>query len=276
VRNGVTLKHAARVTRHYCDGPFGQLHYRSSGQGPVVVFSHQAGSSSHAYEQVIRAFADQGYTAIAFDTPGAGLSDAALLEPSIEELSVAIDAIVHALGAETVVVVGHHTGGNIATAYALRNPDRTSALVISGPEAGFVYRNFQDSVPKSAAADGQHIRWAWERMTSFPHDGVSAEDLTRHFAFGLLSRDFGWHQNFATAKFDAAAAYVAVSVPTLVVCGAADPMHRYLPQTRQLRPDFTYTELPGVSSYVLDQDSTGWCEAILAFLRADLPQAGQT
>jgi pimeloyl-ACP methyl ester carboxylesterase len=204
--------------------------------------------------------------AVAVDTPGAGMSDPASSEPDIGMLSFAIDAVLLHLRAENVYLVGHHTGGNLAASFAARRPGNVRGLVISGPEAGFVYRHYESSLPEAPRADGAHLTNLWALMVAYAPEGLSPALLTRHFSYAVLCRDHAWHQNFATAKFNAGTCYEAVKSPTLVLCGTRDPMYAYVEETRRLRPDFEFVEFPGATSYILDQDCAGWCAAILAFL----------
>lgn len=250
------------IHRGYCDGPFGQIHFRTSGLGAPIILCHGAGRTSHGYYAVLPRLAEAGFCAIAFDTPGAGLSDPAPHEPSIEELSTAIDAIECHLGVSSAFIAGHHTGGNMASAFAARRPDGAKALAISGPEAGFHYTSYAETLPAAASIDGAHVMDLWRKLASYRFPSMSPEEMTRNFAYELLARPTSWHLSFATGKFDAARTYSAIHCPTLVLCGRKDGLFAYMDDTRRVRPDFEYAELPG---FGLDEAPEAWADAVAQF-----------
>jgi len=250
------------VRRGYCDGPFGQIHYRTAGRGTPVILCHGAGRTSHGYDLVLPRLAATGFRAIAFDTPGAGLSDAAPQEPSIAELSTAIDAVLAHLGVNSACIAGHHTGGNMASAFAARRPRAVKALAISGPEAGFRYTSYAETIPMPARVDGAHVMDLWRKLAGYRAPSATAEEMTRNFAYELLARPTSWHLSFATGKFDAAATYLKVRCPTLVLCGRKEGLFAYMDDTQRLRPDFAYLELPGLG---LDEVPEAWADAVSRF-----------
>jgi pimeloyl-ACP methyl ester carboxylesterase len=252
------------VRRGYFDGPYGQIHFREAGAGDAVILCHGAGQTSHVYVPVLESLARAGYRAIAFDTPGAGLSDAAPGEPSMQELSLAIDAALAYLGVPKATIAGNHTGGNMASVFAGRRPDATRALVISGPEAGFHYTNYAETKPGPATPDGAHVVDLWRKLARYRAPSTTPEQTTEKLAYELLARPTSWQLSFATGRFDAAAAYEKVRSPTLVVCGVLDGLYRYMETTRKLRPDFVYRDLRGAG---LDEFPLEWAEAVIAFLR---------
>ena len=63
-----------RIThkKGYADGPFGQLHYMTAGEGVPLVMTHQSPDSMVQFEPVMSLLADKGIHAIAVDIPGYG------------------------------------------------------------------------------------------------------------------------------------------------------------------------------------------------------------
>ncbi|WP_344326760.1 alpha/beta hydrolase [Kitasatospora putterlickiae] len=102
-------------------------------QAPPLVLIHGSGASSGSWSPVVPALAGQ-YHVIRVDLPGHGQSLPASSYDVPEQagrLAVALDE----LGLRPVTVVGHSSGGYIATALAEQRPDLVGslALISSGP-----------------------------------------------------------------------------------------------------------------------------------------------
>lgn len=103
----------------------------------TLVFIHGLGSYLKFWRYQLDAFAAQGYRVIAVDLPGYGKSDKPASFPyTMEAMADAVRELVHALGVERPVLVGHSMGGQTALSYAIRYPEEPAALVLTSP-AGF-------------------------------------------------------------------------------------------------------------------------------------------
>jgi len=71
---------------------------------------------------------------VAFDFPGCGQSDAPDLHYTISGMTEFVERFRSVLGAETVDVVGHSLGGQVAVHYAVRFPQRVRRLVLVDPD----------------------------------------------------------------------------------------------------------------------------------------------
>jgi pimeloyl-ACP methyl ester carboxylesterase len=107
-------------------------------EGPrTLVFIHGLGSYLKFWRYQLDAFAAQGYRVIAVDLPGYGKSDKPASFPyTMEAMADAVRELVHTLGVERPVLVGHSMGGQTALSYAIRYPEEPAALVLTSP-AGF-------------------------------------------------------------------------------------------------------------------------------------------
>jgi pimeloyl-ACP methyl ester carboxylesterase len=105
------------------------LYYEIHGQGKPIVLLHSGGADLRDWQFIAPQLA-QNYRVIAFDGRGAGKSPP-LLEPAnyVEELKNLLDH----LQIERAILVGHSIGGQIATDFALADPDRVSKLVLVAP-----------------------------------------------------------------------------------------------------------------------------------------------
>ena len=98
---------------------------------PAVVFLHGLYGSTWVWRNNLDALAAAGYHVVAFDRPGAGLSD----KPADFNYSHANNAdftahLMDALALPEAVIVGHSAGGNVAAHFAIRHPERVTRLIL--------------------------------------------------------------------------------------------------------------------------------------------------
>ena len=127
-----------RQVLRFCTSEDGtRLAYASIGSGPPLVKS--ANWLSHLefdlqtpiWRHWIEAFARR-HTFVRYDTRGSGLSDRNPREISFEAWVADLEAVVDAAGLDRFPLLGMSQGGAIATAYAVRHPERVSHLVLYG------------------------------------------------------------------------------------------------------------------------------------------------
>ncbi|WP_405607127.1 alpha/beta hydrolase [Streptomyces sp. NBC_01511] len=120
------------------DVPGGRIHLVEQGTGPLVLMVHGFPESWYSWRHQLPALAAAGYRAVAVDVRGYGRSSK---PPAVEEYRMLAHVadnvgVVHALGEETAIVVGHDWGSNIAAGSALLRPDVfTAAALLSVPYA---------------------------------------------------------------------------------------------------------------------------------------------
>ena len=145
-----------------------QVHVRHAGRGPAVVLIHQSPTSGRTLDVQTEGFARAGFTALALDIPGLGRSDPLdAPRPEVEDLAIGLGETLDALGLEQVALYGSHTGALACTEFALRSPERVSALLIDG------YPVYSDDErarrvatyfpPFEVRWDGSHLLWLWYR-----------------------------------------------------------------------------------------------------------------
>src|SRR5262245_17016129 len=118
--------------RGYVQTRWGQLHYSEQGSGDrTIVLLHETPLSHGAFERLAPALAGT-FRTIAFDTPGYGESDPPPGITTIEEYSKTFAEALDALGLDTVVLFGVHTGASYAVELAATYPERVEALIVSG------------------------------------------------------------------------------------------------------------------------------------------------
>jgi len=122
----------------FCTAPDGvRLACASVGDGPPLVkasnwlthleYDWQTPIWRHWVEALSR-----GHTYIRYDARGCGLSDREPGDVSFESWVRDLETVVDSLGLERFPLLGISQGGAIATAYAVRHPDRVSHLILYG------------------------------------------------------------------------------------------------------------------------------------------------
>jgi pimeloyl-ACP methyl ester carboxylesterase len=156
-----------RVTRHFVTVGQRRVHYTRAGDGPAVVLLHASPCSAKVLRLPQEVFAGR-FTALAFDTPGFGLSDPLpLAKPEIEDFADALAETLTALGVEHAATYGRHTGASIAVEFAARHPARCAMALADGFPV-FSSKQAEDRLtryllPIEPKWDGSHLVWLWFR-----------------------------------------------------------------------------------------------------------------
>jgi pimeloyl-ACP methyl ester carboxylesterase len=98
---------------------------------PTVVFIHGAGFDHSTWALYTRWHAHNGYSVLAPDLPGHGLSGGKPLA-SVAEMADWIVALIDAAGAKQARLIGHSLGSLIAVETAARHPEKVASLGLIG------------------------------------------------------------------------------------------------------------------------------------------------
>ncbi|WP_433533165.1 alpha/beta fold hydrolase [Micromonospora sp. CA-263727] len=260
--------------RGYADVPWGQVHYRTAGDqdAPVLLIVHQSPLSSATYDSVLTPLADRGLRVVALDTPGFGLSDPPPRPWSIPEYAAGLWQAADALGLGRVHLLGQHTGAVVAAEATLRDPDRVHRLVLQGLP---LYDAAERQEKKTSYApgyrpdrDGSHLRVIWERVYGL-YPRLTPPEADRQVAEYLLTGP-----DYATAYravFDHALdtdALTATGVPTVLLHGDADLVHRFTPVVRAALPNAPLVTIPDGTDFVADEQPEAFADALAAQLHA--------
>jgi len=198
---------------------------RVAGEGPQVVWlggfhSEMTGTKGEALAEWAGA---AGRAFLRFDYFGHGASQGAFEEGAITRWRGDALAIIDALTAGPVVLVGSSMGGWLACLAAMARPQRVKALVLIAPAADFTDKLLAPSLPVAGRAaiarDG-----VWRAPSS---DGGEGYPITR----ALLEDG---------ARWSILPGPVAVSAPARILQGGADrevPWTHALDLARALRGD---------------------------------------
>jgi len=102
--------------------------------GRSVVLMHGKNFCGATWEQTIKALSTAGYRVVAPDQIGfCTSSKPAHYQYSFQQLAINTHALLEQLGIRQAAIVGHSTGGMLATRYALLYPEQTTQLVMVNP-----------------------------------------------------------------------------------------------------------------------------------------------
>ncbi len=108
-----------------------RLHYlRYPGAGPVLLLLHGLTANAHAFDGLMEAGLGTGFSVIAPDLRGRGLSDHPAFRYSMEKHAEDILALIASLGVERVHICGHSFGGFLGAYLAARHPEKVERLIL--------------------------------------------------------------------------------------------------------------------------------------------------
>jgi pimeloyl-ACP methyl ester carboxylesterase len=220
----------------------GAIEYRSSGDGPPVLFAHGVGVNGDLWRRVAPPVAAAGYRCIVPDLPLGAHSVPLSEKPdmSLPGLATILGGLVDALDLSDVTLVANDTGGAITQAYIGRRPARIGRLLLTScdafdryPPPAVAYLKATARVPGGLWVLGQAVRFkavqrlpiAYGWATRSPIEPRIMESYTRGVrASAGVRADLGRVLRLAR-KSDMEAASRSVSVfdkPALVVWAADD------------------------------------------------------
>lgn len=243
--------HSSEITHRSVASPGGRIHLVEQGTGPLVLLIHGFPESWYSWRHQLPALAAAGYRAVAIDVRGYGRSSKPAATDAYRMLDLVADnaAVVHALGEESAVVVGHDWGATIAAHSALLRPEDFHAVGLL-------------SVPYTPPGG--------PRPTSvFAQMGGDEEFYVSYFqepgrAEAEIEPDVrGWLAGF----------YAALSADTMAAAGAPDP--HFVSRGGTLRDRFPGGRLPGwlgerdLDFYAAEFERTGLTGALNRYRNMD-------
>ena len=98
---------------------------------PLIIFVHGSGLTHMTWVLQTRYFAFHGYTCLALDMPGHGLSAGKSLK-SIEDMADWINSVIDAVGFKEASLVGHSQGCLVTIECTARYPEKIKTLSLMG------------------------------------------------------------------------------------------------------------------------------------------------
>ncbi|MBW3619938.1 MAG: alpha/beta fold hydrolase [Actinobacteria bacterium] len=277
-----------RQTIRFCTSPDGvRLAFGLHGSGPPLVrvatwMTHlQRDWDSPLWRHWLHGLAD-GRTLVRYDERGSGLSDRDVTRFSLDAWVEDLEAVVDAAGLERFSLLGLSNGGAVATAYAVRHPERVSHLVLCGSFAqGRLRRDPSSGARAEAEALLSLIRVGWGQAnpafrraftTLFVPDATQ-EQMTWFDELQRISAsaETAARMRLAREEVDVAGLLEQVVTPTLVL-HAQDDAAVPFDQGRTVAsaiPAARFVPLEG-RNHILLADEPAW-DVFLRELEAFLP-----
>lgn len=203
-----------------------------SGHGTPVVLLHGFGESLTAWRSVFMLLVEHD-DVMALDLPGHGLSSKPASGYATDSLAADVLGALDALGVSRAVLVGHSLGGAVATAAALRAPERVLGLVLVDPAiaAPSLLPDSATALPGTADAlrsaiaeyEAQRSRFnsvhdrGWLREADSALAYVPVGDPAYRPALRAVLREFDF-------RYLTPARSRALDVPILLIWGSLDPL----------------------------------------------------
>lgn len=120
------------IKHHFIQTNGIRMHVAEQGEGPLVVLCHGFPESWYSWRHQLAALAKAGFRGVAPDQRGYGQTDRpeAIEAYDLLRLTSDIVGLVHALGEEKAVVIGHDWGAPVAAHCALLRPDIFHAVAL--------------------------------------------------------------------------------------------------------------------------------------------------
>jgi pimeloyl-ACP methyl ester carboxylesterase len=234
------------------------VHWHEGGEGPPLLLLNGWTASGIMWPSTWLARLERRFRVIRPDNRGSGWSLNAPSPFTIADMADDGAAVLRACGARTATVAGLSMGGMIAQELAVRHPDRVTRLVIMGS---------RPPAPAHLPTDDGLIRWImappegkplrayfaglWGAFTG-PGFEASHTDLLEELVDQILLRPTPrallLQQARAIAAWHGPNRLAAISAPTVIVHGVADPLMPVGNGMRLARliPGATYVELRDV------------------------------
>lgn len=228
----------ADAASHYVDVGGVRMHYRDQGRrdGPAVVLVHGFGDNAFSWQGWAKVLGDR-YRVLSLDLPGHGLTRAPATTPAAPDLFAdLVDRWAERTGIRRFAVAGNSMGGAVAWQLAVRHPRRVSQLILVDA-AGWPAETLKDP---PLAFRLMRYQWGRDLISSIDNtplirsglrgDVVDKAVITDAFVarWAALQRAPGHRailMSLQPGKIAASDAVLrAVTVPTLIEWGAADPL----------------------------------------------------
>ena len=261
------------MRKKYVDGPIGQVHVREMGDGAPLVLLHQTAWSSLQFKNAMPLLASRGIRCIAIDTPGYGLSDGPDQPPTIYDYAESLASVLDALGLGQTIVLGHHTGASIATAFATEYPGMVERLFLHGVPIYTAEEREQrlsrphfDQTPRE---DGSHLIDRWAVTDKVSGQKASPEAIHWSLVQFFWAGSNEWFGHHAAFSYDLETDFKALTMPATVISNSGDVLHTKMPYLKNLRPDFTYVSLEGGTFHIVFEEAKRWATEIADHVLGD-------
>ena len=207
---------------------------------PVIITHHGApGLGSRAEPRASFGRLADEYRVIVFDARGSGESEGSGTF-SHEQWAADIDGLREWIGVERVIIAGGSYGGFMAMEYAIRYPERVSAMVLRDTSADNGNAHLArenalasdrvtidmekfDRIDVGQVADNDDLRDCWREILplyDFTYDPATVEKKVEATPYRFEAHNYAFSVNLP--HYDLKPGLASVTVPTLITVGRTD------------------------------------------------------
>ena len=236
--------------------------------GPALVFLHYWGGSVRSWEPVINDLA-KDHRCIAIDFRGWGKSSRDAKDYDLDTLANDVVAIIHELGPQKFIIIGHSMGGKVAQLVASQHPDDLRKLILMAPAP---------PEPLDVPADQRQAMVAAYQtregvagiIAKLPLSQAHREQIVEDAVSGAPAAKRAWPEQGMTLNIREQAS--RINVPIIIIVGSADVVETEAALREEFGkflPSTTFTVLPGVSHMAPLEATSQVVDAIRSALAAE-------
>lgn len=224
-----------RVEHGYAENAGVRIHYASLGTGPLVVMIHGFPDFWYSWRHQMAGLA-RDYQVVAIDMRGYNLSDRPEGQEnySVQHLVGDVAAVIHHLGRERAIVVGHDWGGLVAWYFAMTLPQMTDRLIVLNlPHPRGILRELANNPAQRQASQyardfqepDAHLALTPEALAFWVTDPIAKERYIEAFRRSDLQAMLHYYrQNYPREPYTEVALPAGnVKGPVLLIHGLEDP-----------------------------------------------------
>jgi pimeloyl-ACP methyl ester carboxylesterase len=272
-----------------------RLFYTAEGAGPLVLLCHGFPEHSYSWRAQLGPLAAAGFRAVAIDLPGYGRSDKPDVTYDVRWLCDCLAGAIRALGARRAVLVGHDWGGLLVWPLARMHPELTAGVIglntpdFARPEEPPVELMRRSGSSRTAYIVAFQERGAAESWVESDLDGflrlfflgpatvrkeVFTDEVLEAYAeplrpAGAITPPLEYYRNI-DRNWELLAAYegVRIEAPSLLICGAEDPVLRpgMADGMEERVPDLTKLVIDDCGHWTQQEQPQRTTEAMLEYL----------
>jgi pimeloyl-ACP methyl ester carboxylesterase len=241
-----------------------ESHGPSEGDPPTIVLLHGAAGNHISWWQQVPHFRD-AYRCVTIDHRGFGRSHDATGEGGTRFVDD-LEALLGELGVERAALVAQSMGGRTALGFAVRHPDRVSALVMADTWGFFDWPELIEERERMRSQPGATAPLEQRALGSaFQRKHPRLRFLYEQIAGLNPPRPQQLLQPEGAPTKDEVA---ALTVPVLFIVGSEDPLTppSVLQRVHDLIEGSEYREFPALGHSVYFEDPAGFNEAVGEFI----------
>lgn len=267
----------ASMNRQLVATRFGHVHSWTTGSGPWVLLLHQAAQSADEYLAVAPLLAES-FRVVALDYPGHGASDTPDHELSVDEYCEAVTAVLDELGVDRAHAVGHHSGGILAVALAVANPDRFDKLALSGagisdPAVADLLLNNPMTRDLPVDAAGEFLAKTWNVYRKMSAPAATPDTSFLPFITGLKARLRPHDMHYELLRWDYEASWRQLQHETLLIKAEFDHFSGDVAGLDAALPNSRLVELPDCGPWLCYEQPELVASTLTEFLEQDMVEA---